>query len=176
MLNSRIPLQLLVGETHSVPRIMNVSSRGFTLIELLVVVAIIGILSAVALASLGTVRSKGSDASLQTDLSSLQIQAEIYSSNNSFSYGSLAWTTGANCYPASGSHMFGGDTTIRNAMKAADAANGSGSVGCATNGTSYVAVVQMVANSANYWCVDSNGKAGSAPGTVSSMTAIAQCP
>ncbi len=53
-------------------------SRGFTLIELLVVIAIIGILSAVVLASLSTARSKGQDASVQSNLDTVRTQAEVY--------------------------------------------------------------------------------------------------
>ena len=73
----------------------NKRSRGFTLIELLVVIAIIGILSAVVLASLNTARSKGNDAAIQSDLSTIQTQAEIYYGSNSNSYGTMAFTSGA---------------------------------------------------------------------------------
>ena len=48
--------------------------KGFTLIELLVVIAIIGILSSVVLASLNTARNKGSNAAVQSALSSDNVQ------------------------------------------------------------------------------------------------------
>lgn len=68
--------------------------KGFTLIELLVVIAIIGILSSVVLASLTTARSKGSDAAIQSTVSNMRAQAELYYSNNN-TYGAT-YTVG-NC-------------------------------------------------------------------------------
>ena len=152
-------------------------SAGFTLIELLVVIAIIGILSAVVLASLSTARNKGSDAAVQSDLSTIQTQAEIYyggTGGNSYAPTTLTWT--ASCSAAAATNMFGGDTTIHNAILGADSANSSGSVGCAATASTYVIAAQMVNNTANYWCVDSNGKSESAAGTVATMGAITQCP
>jgi prepilin-type N-terminal cleavage/methylation domain-containing protein len=151
-------------------------SKGFTLIELLVVIAIIGILSAVVLASLNTARNKGNDAAIQSDLDTIRTQAEIYYGNNTNSYGTLAWTTGASCYPATGAHMFStaGDATIQRAMSGADGANGTGSIGCAAAGSSYVVAAQLSSNTGAYWCVDSTGVSKQV--TAAFPATLASCP
>jgi prepilin-type N-terminal cleavage/methylation domain-containing protein len=144
-------------------------SKGFTLIELLVVIAIIGILSAVVLASLNTARSKGSDAAVESDLATVQTQMELWYGNNGNSYGTVAWGTGATCTGAMG------DATVKSALAGADSTNGTGSVGCAAAGTSYVAAAQLVNNTGQYQCVDSTGKAETVTATFPA-SAIANCP
>lgn len=132
-------------------------NKGFTLIELLVVIAIIGILSAVVLASLSTARSKGNDAAIQSNLNTIQTQAEIYSSTNSYSYNTQAFaaTTASAC---SGG-MFS-DTNIQKAMASAYSSSGStsGNIACVAAGTSYAVGVKLT-SVAGWWCVDSTGKA-----------------
>jgi prepilin-type N-terminal cleavage/methylation domain-containing protein len=146
-------------------------SRGFTLIELLVVIAIIGILSAVVLASLSTARSKGQDAAVQSNLSTIQTEAELYyGGNGGNSYGAAS----ATCFPASGSSLFLGDTTIVNAIKSAKSSAAGGVINCQNSTTAY-AVQGELSNPATpttYWCVDSTGKAGTST-TALSTTA---CP
>lgn len=132
-------------------------SRGFTLIELLVVIAIIGVLSAVVLASLNTARNKGNDAAIQSDMATIQTQAEIYYGGaGTNSYGVQAWTHGSG---TSGSGACTGgvfsDATIIKALGGADAVNGAGEVTCFANQTGYLVAAQLT--SGGWWCVDHTG-------------------
>lgn len=74
---------------------------GFTLIELLVVIAIIGILSGIVYASLHSARLKSKDSAVQTQLSSMRVQAEIYYDLHNNSYSGV-------CDTASTDRGFGG--------------------------------------------------------------------
>jgi prepilin-type N-terminal cleavage/methylation domain-containing protein len=132
---------------------INNHSRGFTLIELLVVIAIIGVLSAVVLASLNTARTKGNDAAVQSDFTTVQIQAEIfYGSAGANSYG----TAGSSCTTAGS--LFA-DTTIARAITAAEAANGTtNNVVCGNSTSAYAISAGLLGG--GYWCVDSTGFAG----------------
>lgn len=58
------------------------NKRGFTLIELLVVVAIIGLLSTLAVVALGNARKKANDAKRVSDVKQLQTALELYYTDN----------------------------------------------------------------------------------------------
>ncbi|MDR3547766.1 MAG: type II secretion system protein [Candidatus Pacebacteria bacterium] len=136
--------------------------RGFTLIELLVVIAIIGILSAVVLASLNTARAKGTDASIKSDLNTVQTQAALDYDAFPNSYGaSIAFTSGTSFTPGTGAAGTAGvgvftDSTAGNALS--QAATQAGTIYYGTNGTAYFVAATMKSTT-GYWCVDSTGNA-----------------
>lgn len=142
----------------------NIRALGFTLIELLVIVAIVGILSAMILASLGTSRDKGKDGATISNMRSFSNQAELHFISNGNSYGSQAWTN--SCTTAVSGGMFS-DSKINSILGSIDTSNGSSSVACGANSTSYVIIAQLLTNTSQYWCVDSKGvakKVTTAPG------------
>ena len=145
---------------------MKGNNKGFTLIELLVVIAIIGILSSVVLASLTTARTKGQDASVQSQLSNMRAQAELYySSQNPNSYGPVL-TAAAAC-PTSGTTMFNSTGTgglktliagVAGVVTASKVYCIAGKTSDTGNATSWaVAADKPSSPDAKYYCVDSSG-------------------
>jgi type IV pilus assembly protein PilA len=61
-------------------------NKGFTLLELMVVIAIIGILSLVVLAFLGSSKSKGNDSKVQSHLKSMVPQAQLFTGTMGTAY------------------------------------------------------------------------------------------
>jgi len=121
------------------------SQRGFTLIELLVVIAIIGVLSAVVLASLNTARSRGNDAAIKSNLSTVAVQAELYyDTNNAYATSSIT---------ACSSGLFTWDRTISQAITSADNAS-AGAPTCNASPAGYAVSVPL---SSGHWCIDSTG-------------------
>jgi len=142
--------------------------RGFTLIELLVVIAIIGILSAVVLASLNTARSKGNDATIKSNLSTVLTQSVMYYDTN-MKYGTnaaAAGPTSAACTLATS--MFFLDANVKAAIAQADQAAGgtAGTISktiCAIEATGssqdwavYVPLFNNTGSNTGF-CIDSRG-------------------
>ena len=123
-------------------------NKGFTLIELLVVIAIIGILSGVVLTSLGTARSKGSDAAVKGDLDGIRASAQLYFDGaGGQTYGAATTDCNASVF---------GDASVHPAIVAGQSAGG-GTASCSTDGTNYAVAVPL--KTAGVWCVDSTGAA-----------------
>ena len=133
--------------------------QGFTLIELLVVVAIIGILSAIVLASLSGARTGAYDAKVKAQLSNLRSAAEIYYTTN-FNYGTTTYplVTAGNPNGCSGG-MF--TDVISGLSKLSISVNypaGENTIICNSNGTAYAVSDNLAPSTpARYWCVDSTG-------------------
>ena len=123
-------------------------SKGFTLIELLVVIAIIGILSSVVLASLTTARTRGQSASVQSQLSNMRAQAELfYSTTGNNSYGTAVdGCTGTLFTGANGlSALLAGVNTV------------ASTVDCVTTASAWAVAANDPASSTSSFCVDSTG-------------------
>ncbi|MBP6974604.1 MAG: prepilin-type N-terminal cleavage/methylation domain-containing protein [Candidatus Pacebacteria bacterium] len=143
-------------------------SKGFTLIELLVVIAIIGILSSVVLASLTTARSRGQSASVQSQLSNMRAQAELFYS-----------TTGANTYgtavaDCTGS-LFTGANGLSSLLAGVQSVAGAGNVDCATTATGWVVAATDPASSTSSFCVDGTGVSKTFSGNAAAATGASSC-
>ena len=131
--------------------------KGFTLIELLVVISIIGLLSSVALASLGSSRVRAADAAIRADLVGIRAGAQIDYDTFRGRYN----TTGVAVQTNVCSTVSTAGTILANANKAIlhiKATNGNldGQCNIDASGTAY-AIVFPLRSTGKFWCIDSLG-------------------
>ncbi len=141
-------------------------TKGFTLIELLIVIAIIGILSSVVLANLGTSRSKAYDAKVISQMSSIREDAEIYYIANG-NYGPSTGYCNVGMFADTASGMV-------NLTKSVNYPVGENTIICYRKGTTY-AVSDNLASSTTYWCIDNTGTSKQTTAPLSTSTATAVC-
>lgn len=129
----------------------NLLNKGFTLIELLVVVAIIALLAATILGSLGSARQKAKSSKVVSELSSLRAQMELYASDHEGNYGTATLCSGGAF--ADGTPN-GAKTLITGIDK--DTGGTGANVYCNSNGVSWA--VAALTPASGVWCVDSGGR------------------
>ena len=133
------------------------AQTGFTLIELLVVIAIIGLLSSVVLASLNGARNKGADASIKSQLKSLQSQAEIvYDNAVPNSYEGVCEDANIVSQVTAAKNA-GGATTVSFADATASAHDTTAV--CHDSADAYAVEIPLKTTNTQSWCVDSDGTA-----------------
>jgi len=131
--------------------------KGFTLIELLIVIAIIGVLTAVVMASLNIAREKGANAGIKQDLNNARSQAEIYYSNNESLYTGLCL-----------------DETVLGALDAVNKVSGlTATCNDSSNEWAISSPLKTSDGTSKYWCVDG---AGTARENTSPLGSATVCP
>ena len=142
-------------------------SKGFTLIELLVVIAIIGILASIILASLSSARSKGSDASIKSNLNTVQTQMEVVvGSTGDYSLLCTDPTIGKALTSAQQSSPA---TSVNTTLATLQ---GALVVECHGSTTGWAASAPLQTNSSWFWCVDSTGRAGTTTNPIAASAVV----
>lgn len=143
--------------------------KGFTLIELLIVIAIIGVLASVVLASLNSARSKGADAAIKSNLTSIRVQAAIWYEDNGLVYASTPFALGACPSAVSTGNIFA-DSKVFSAVSAAyNLSGGVANSRCVATADEWAVAIQLKTSDGagvatpdpDSWCTDSVGSARS---------------
>lgn len=90
------------------PAVNRNSEIGFTLVELMIVVTIIGIIAAIALASLGLIKENARDKRRLTDITAIRHAMNLYATDN----GSFPRLAGTHCIGKNNGETCWGDTNM----------------------------------------------------------------
>ncbi len=140
--------------------------KAFTLLELLIVIAIIGLLAAIVMSSLGAARNKTKSSAIKSNMDSIRKQAELWYSNRGTYFLNKAMapnsTYGCADVYAFSSTMFG-DPSISKAITQIESLNGSNTLSCTirelSNGNSSYAFYTVLPTGGNI-CIDNTNKFG----------------
>ncbi len=133
------------------------SKKGFTLIELLVVISIIGLLTALALASLNSARNRAKDASAKASITSIQHAASFYAETTGGSYAKLCADDTQTLL------LLDAATAIMNHLAECQEDE-------SFPNNDWAAEILLLDNT--YWCTDSTGFSGRAYSTLSVSGAV----
>lgn len=128
-----------------------IDNKAFTLIELLVSIAIIAVLSAVAIVNFNSVRHKGDDAAIRTNIAALPSAASVYyDSNNEY----IGFCNASLIDPVKS-----GIININNS--GCQSYGPQGCFYCSDNSNSWIAMGKL--HDGTWFCVDSNGAKADVP-------------
>lgn len=154
------------------------SRKGFTILELLITIAIIGLLSAVIMASVTVARRRGTDSAITSIMVSMRTQAALYYSaaGNYASVAVAPATSAGQCTIANTMFVAGAMPNLRSLL--VDLAQKNGAIlGIMTPGGKNIvcsttnapatvwAIVASTSDSTVDWCVDSSGASRAVSGS-----------
>ncbi|HNP75381.1 MAG TPA: type II secretion system protein [bacterium] len=126
--------------------------KGFTLIELLIVIAIIGILSSLAIVSLSSARDKAKDAQIKSDLSQFRTYMTITYSNGEFDNATPGLDQSTNEFSLVSPALSHPDSSMDYAIVIGPDENG-------TANRRWAAYAPLLDPAGEYFCADSAGTA-----------------